>query len=280
MLSCKLKHNGAVHTEIRRRVFRDEKEVWIVDPNTKWLYGGVKELQVNYSTRYHLKFRKPTFGGTSADDFDYSLRARGRRGGSELFAQVGGDGGGWKSFNTNYRQFQRGFDAGFLGGIKSTGNFFLSLRTEQGWKDVGMGIYNTAMISCQACPQGIPLRLSLENAIINYVDNIPNMSWYEMGYDAGFGVEKGIEFWLTRNAFPVSKVSLGLRNGFGKASRYTNRFSLSLKGQLGQTSFKIYTPINGMGISTHDFGIGLSRNILTPSGYATGFGFGQYLQQK
>jgi|GEM_PF-2549106 len=268
--------------EIRRRVFRDVKEVWIVDPNTKWLYGGVKELQVNYSTRYHLKFRKPTFGGTSADDFDYSLRARGRRGGSDLFAQVGGDGDGgvWKSFNTNYRQFQRGFDAGFLGGIKSTGNFFLSLRTEQGWKDVGMGIYNTAMISCQACPQGIPLRLSLENAIINYVDNIPNMSWYEMGYDAGFGVEKGIEFWLTRNAFPVSKVSLGLRNGFGKASRYTNRFSLSLKGQLGQTSFKIYTPINGMGISTHDFGIGLSRNILTPSGYATGFGFGQYLQQK
>jgi len=198
-----------VHTEIRRRVFRDEKEVWIVDPNTKWLYGGVKELQVNYSTRYHLKFRKPTFGGTSADDFDYSLRARGRRGGSELFAQVGGDGGGWKSFNTNYRQFQRGFDAGFLGGIKSTGNFFLSLRTEQGWKDVGMGIYNTAMISCQACPQGIPLRLDLENAIINYVDNIPNMSWYEMGYDAGFGVEKVLEFGLTRN------VSTGVGFGMG-----------------------------------------------------------------
>jgi len=214
MLSCKLKHNGAVHTEIRRRVFRDEKEVWIVDPNTKWLYGGVKELQVNYSTRYHLKFRKPTFGGTSADDFDYSLRARGRRGGSELFAQVGGDGGGWKSFNTNYRQFQRGFDAGFLGGIKSTGNFFLSLRTEQGWKDVGMGIYNTAMISCQACPQGIPLRLDLENAIINYVDNIPNMSWYEMGYDAGFGVEKVLEFGLTRR-FVGSFKTYGTGFGFG-----------------------------------------------------------------
>jgi len=53
------------------------------------------------------------------------------------------------------------------------------------------------------------IHITVRCTIINYVDNIPNMSWYEMGYDAGFGVEKVLEFGLTRN------VSTGVGFGMG-----------------------------------------------------------------
>jgi hypothetical protein len=99
-----------------------------------------------------------------------------------------------------------------------------------------------------------------------------------MGYDLGFGTEKAAEVLLTKRVLPVSKASLGLPKGFGKASHYTNMTSYALKGKIGSLPFRVPTPLVGISAKSNDFGIILSRNIITPVGY--GVGQLQHFQKK
>ena len=116
----------------------------------------------------------------------------------------------------NQGGFGSGFVDGFGAGIGSTVDFFASLGTPQGWQDLGQGMMDFAMLGCQTCPQGMLMRAQMADQTINYVQNIPNMSAYEMGYDLGFGNEKLAE------AVLISKgAGFGLnaaRVGFGQAA--------------------------------------------------------------
>ncbi|WP_435899560.1 RHS repeat-associated core domain-containing protein [Schleiferia thermophila] len=105
--------------------------------------------------------------------------------------------------------FGSGFVDGFGAGIGSTVDFFASLGTTQGWKDLGQGILDMAMLGCQTCPQGMMMRAQMADRIINYMQNIPNMSAYEMGYDLGFGTEKALEIAVTRGVYTGSGVGIG-----------------------------------------------------------------------
>lgn len=109
----------------------------------------------------------------------------------------------------NSKGFGSGFVDGFGAGIGSTVDFFSSLGTAQGWNDLGNGMIDMAMFSCQSCPQGMIMRSQMADRTINYVQNIPNMSAYEMGYDFGFGTEKAAEALITRGVYTGSGVGLG-----------------------------------------------------------------------
>ncbi len=86
---------------------------------------------------------------------------------------------------------QLGFQQGFIAGGKSTWNFIKSLGTAQGWKNVGQGFMNLASMGGYYDPAGgMMLRAQVGMAASNFIDNIPNMSDYEIGYAFGYGVEK------------------------------------------------------------------------------------------
>lgn len=105
------------------------------------------------------------------------------------------------------------------------------------------------------------------------------MTPYEMGHDIGFTSEKIAEIIVTKNVMPVTKSSLNLARGFGKASKYTNMASYGLKGRLGRLPFTIPTPIIGVFSRSNDIGIIMSRNLITPFGYLTGIGQLQHLKK-
>ncbi len=70
---------------------------------------------------------------------------------------------------------------------------------------------------------------------VEYVNNIPNMSAYEMGYDLGFGLEKVGEFALTRNAgvFGVNVAKFGLGEAAFHSSLIGGKSYLFGRGRLG-----------------------------------------------
>ncbi|MBN7817460.1 hypothetical protein [Algoriphagus pacificus] len=111
-------------------------------------------------------------------------------------------------------EFGSGFVDGFGGGVDSTVDFFKSLTTEQGWKDLGIGMVDFAMLGCQTCPQGMLMRSQLANNTYSYIQNIPNMTAYQMGYDFGFGSEKALEILATRKLVGSFK-TYPRANGFG-----------------------------------------------------------------
>lgn len=53
------------------------------------------------------------------------------------------------------------------------------------------------------------MQVDMANTAINYVQNIPNMSAYEMGYDIGFGSEKALEIAVTRQIYTGAGVGVG-----------------------------------------------------------------------
>lgn len=87
--------------------------------------------------------------------------------------------------------FASGFRDGFVGGGKSTWDFVKSLGTSQGWKDLGQGFVNLAhMGSLYPTAEGTLLNMQMSESISSYIENIPSMSAYEIGYDVGYGTEK------------------------------------------------------------------------------------------
>jgi RHS repeat-associated core domain len=127
-------------------------------------------------------------------------------------------GGGSNGFGNqaNGGGFGSGFVDGFGAGVGSTVDFFKSLGTAEGWQALGQGLVDSANLGCTTCPQGIIMRAQMADATANYVQNIPNMSSYQIGYDLGFGTEKLAE------AVLISKgAGFGLnaaRVGFGQAA--------------------------------------------------------------
>lgn len=90
--------------------------------------------------------------------------------------------------------------------------------------------------------EGMILRAQMAASISNYIDNIPNMSAYQVGYDLGFGAEKVAEsVLLTRGAGAVVngvkafRVAKTLKNTTVATTTYT-KSSL----QLGQQMHRLY----------------------------------------
>ncbi len=105
--------------------------------------------------------------------------------------------------------FWNGFGDGVGAGANSTLEFFKSLGTKQGWIDVGNGILSMSTFSCVTCPDGVIMRSQMAMSAHNYIENIPNMSSYEIGYDLGYGTEKLAEtLILTKGA---NFVATGIR---------------------------------------------------------------------
>ncbi|WP_159292032.1 hypothetical protein, partial [Tenacibaculum maritimum] len=86
--------------------------------------------------------------------------------------------------------FEMGFKHGVYSGVASTSEFIKSLRTAEGWKNLGQGFVNLAHIANHTSPQGMIMRAQMGVAVNNYVNKIPTMSAYEIGYDVGYGSEK------------------------------------------------------------------------------------------
>ncbi|MGB5436845.1 MAG: hypothetical protein WBM98_13205, partial [Maribacter sp.] len=107
----------------------------------------------------------------------------------------------------------RGFDSGFLdgfgAGFGSTVDFFSSLGTTQGWKDLGQGVLDFATFINPTSIEGLMMHAQVGDRSINYVQNIPNMSGYEVGYDFGFGTEKALEIAVTRGVYTGAGFGVG-----------------------------------------------------------------------
>ncbi|MCC5922071.1 MAG: hypothetical protein JJU23_15450, partial [Cyclobacteriaceae bacterium] len=129
------------------------------------------------------------------------------------------------SRSENNGGFGSGFADGFGAGIGSTVDFFKSLGTTQGWKDLGQGMLDMAMLSCQTCPEGMMMRAQMADRTINYIQNIPNMSAYEMGYDLGFGTEKLAEAVLISKGagFGINAARYGLGEAMWQSSALGSR---------------------------------------------------------
>lgn len=175
--------------------------------------------------------------------------------------------------------FALGATDGVRDGVKNTVDFIGSLATKKGWSDLGEGLMDFSLMACQVCPDGMIMRTQMANQTISYLQDVPNMSTYEIGYDFGYGTEKVAEAVLTRKVMPVTKASLGLPKGFGNASNYTNMISYGLKGRLGQLPFRVRTPLVGLSAKSSDIGLVLSRNLITPFGYGVGLGQLQLVQK-
>ncbi|PRY87638.1 RHS repeat-associated protein [Mongoliibacter ruber] len=155
-----------------------------------------------------------SFSGTYSEGKDavwlgmnYSVNEKGERT-SRIHRYVEYSDGSTKNI-TSTGNFGSGFVDGFGAGIGSTVDFFASLGTTQGWKYLGQGMLDMAMLGCQTCPQGMMMRAQMADGTINYIQNIPNMSAYEMGYDLGFGTEKALEIAITRGVYTGSGVGIG-----------------------------------------------------------------------
>ncbi len=170
--------------------------------------------------------------------------------------------------------FWSGIGDGLVGGGKSTIDFFKSLGTVQGWKDMGEGI---AILGDMGNPIPSYNKVQIGMAATQYVQNMPSMTTYEMGYDIGYGAEKLAEIWLTRRVMPVSKAAFGYRTIPG-ASRFTTLQSMSTYGRWGKLASRLPTfPYGAMTIDRATF---INRNFVIPFGRTVGAGQLQYFQNK
>jgi len=170
--------------------------------------------------------------------------------------------------------FVEGVGNGFWEGGKSTVDFVKSLGTKKGWSDLGKGIVNSGAMSHPLDPYGQVLRTQTGIAVTNYIDNVPNMSHYELGQSFGYGVEKVAEIAITRRVVPLPKSYLGLKN-VGNASRYTTIQSFSTYGKWGRFSTRRFTFPNSFTMDRATF---FNRNFIIPSGRVITIGQLQYIQ--
>src|SRR5690606_37867051 len=107
---------------------------------------------------------------------------------------------------------------------KSSWNFVKSLGTSQGWKNLGQGMVDLAHLGNQFSPKGVMMRSQIAQSANNYIDNIPNMSAFELGYDIGYATEKiGEGLVLTRGAgFATNAIKTGAGFGFRNFRFFSN----------------------------------------------------------
>jgi RHS repeat-associated protein len=137
--------------------------------------------------------------------------------------------------------FGNGLSDGFGAGVGSTLGFFKSLGKAEGWQALGQGVIDTGYLACSICPQGMVMRSQMADATIDYVDNIPNMSAYEMGYDIGFSSEKALEIAATRRlalSFKIYPNAKGFGFDFGKIRFDAHRFRLGGR----KTGYDVWLP--------------------------------------
>jgi hypothetical protein len=185
--------------------------------------------------------------------------------------------GGTSGNSFGQGSFGSGFGDGFGAGFSSTVGFFKSLGTAQGWQAMGDGFYTVGMAACLICPEGSSTRTQMVTAPINYISNVPNMSAYEMGYDLGFGTEKGLELVITRRVMPLPKSFLGVRN-VGDASKFTTIQSLNTYRKWGILRARGFTWTTGG--YTFDRATFYNRNFIIPTGRVIGAGQFQYFQNE
>ncbi len=99
-------------------------------------------------------------------------------------------GAGQSDIGLKVMMFEMGFKHGFYQGGVSTWKFIKSLGTAQGWKDLGQGFVNLGHLASPTSAQGMIMKGQMAVAVNNYVNKIPTMSAYEIGYDVGYGSEK------------------------------------------------------------------------------------------
>ncbi|MBI1315396.1 hypothetical protein GC167_00855 [bacterium] len=104
--------------------------------------------------------------------------------------------------------FSSGLMDGFNAGFDNTVDFFLSLKTSSGWRDAGFGLMQMAILASNT-PAGMINRNEISRSVYNYVQNIPNMSSYEMGFDIGYGAEKTLEMAVLKGVYSSSGVGIG-----------------------------------------------------------------------
>lgn len=181
------------------------------------------------------------------------------------------------SFAIKMFEFKLGLAVGMYEGGKETADFLISLGTTQGWKDLGQGLIDLGEFMNPNSPKGMIMKINLYFKTKAYVENIPEMTPFEMGKDMGYGIEKVAEAIITRKVMPIPKSSLGIRR-VGLASKYTTYSSLDMKGSFGALSKRLPTPLSGFNIKTIDRGTFLNRNFVIPSGRVVGVSQFQYLQ--
>jgi len=121
--------------------------------------------------------------------------------------------------------FGNGLADGFGAGFGSTVDFFKSLGTTQGWKDLGQGVVSSIHLSSQFSPQGMMMRAQMSTSVSDYIDNIPSMSAYEIGHDLGYGSEKLLESALLSKGvgFGANVAKHGVGGAMWKSSTFGPR---------------------------------------------------------
>jgi len=95
-----------------------------------------------------------------------------------------------------YMSFRAGFRAGFAAGGESTWEFVKSLGTEQGWIDLGNGFLfmaEMASMSPHASVKRNMMAAQMYTSTANFIEKVPDMSYYEVGHHLGYGTYKGFE---------------------------------------------------------------------------------------
>jgi hypothetical protein len=178
------------------------------------------------------------------------------------------------SFSQKFGMFDLGLKMGVQKGVDNTVDFFKSLGTAKGWEDLGQGVVDMAHIT-QGTPRGMVLKYIMLHQVSTYVQNIPNMTAFEYGYDLGYASEKVAEAYITGMTIPVPKSLLGLKTGLGGSS-FTTISSVELRGAFGKFAKQKPTPLTLGG--TKDIGTFIERNFVVPPGRIIGFGQLQYIQ--
>lgn len=173
------------------------------------------------------------FGGGGGDKEKAPVRTEIKRSSGESFGQslnvrfdtqglftsskpVGGLSSVMKYVNAGM-DFSRGtYDGVIAGGVDTIG-FVKSLGTQQGWKNLGNGFVNMAQMS-SFNTSGMLMRSEMGINITQTIENIPNMSAYDLGYGVGYGTEKALEFALTRNAGSFGLNTAKISNSIGRAA--------------------------------------------------------------
>src|SRR5262249_3767970 len=128
--------------------------------------------------------------------------------------------------------FWRGTGDGIVAGGASTADFVNSLGTVEGWENLCRGV-----ATCAELVSPIPsyTQMQFQMATTQYVQNIPNMSAYELGYDLGYGTEKLAEtILLSKGAGAAARfLNFGANGGYG--------VSMNL-GRLGKFEFMYRNP--------------------------------------
>ncbi|UNY99767.1 FG-GAP-like repeat-containing protein [Zhouia spongiae] len=171
-----------------------------------------------------------------------------------------------------YVEFNIGFKRGFIAGAKSTWSFIKSLRTAQGWKNLGQGFVNFAQMGTMYSPEGMLMRVEMGMAINDYVTNIPNMSVYEVSYDLGYIFEQAVEtFFVSKGAGMAVNAVKGTATAIRGSTAAVKGVSNIAKTPVGRSGnvMKILTKnspatIGGRKFTGHALDQMQSRGIISP----------------